>query len=172
MLQFASGRNHGVVAIHKVGVTLEVRNHGNQNVDGHNHKRESAEPVRATQLAPLVLDDHKANAAGKRGVYLGIVEPTALIDVRGIGKRLLRTLRDANANGNAVDGYEDGESRKEDESADFAAALDLVAHDETHEQKNPAKSLHGRDGSSVRSRAGTWVRSSSSLGKMVTVGLF
>ena len=56
-----------------------------KDVDGNDHERERTEPVSLAELAPLVLDGHKTNAASKRRIDLGVVEPSVLVDVSGVG---------------------------------------------------------------------------------------
>ena len=42
---------------------FEVADHGNQDVDGHDHEREALEPFGFADLAPLVFECHEADAA-------------------------------------------------------------------------------------------------------------
>ena len=85
--------------------TLEVGHDGNHDVDGDDHKRPCAEPMRLADLSPLVLNGNEAPATGERRVYLGVVEPAVLVHMGGVGERPLGALRNAHGDGDAVDGH-------------------------------------------------------------------
>ena len=71
---------------------LKVGHDGDHDVDGDDHKRPRAEPMRLADLAPLVLNGNEAPATGQRRVYLGVVEPAVLVHMGGVGERPLGTL--------------------------------------------------------------------------------
>ena len=71
---------------------LEVGHDGDHDVDGDDHKRPRAEPMRLADLAPLVLNGNEAPATGQRRVHLSVVEPAVLVHMGGVGERPLGTL--------------------------------------------------------------------------------
>ena len=54
---------------------FKVRSHCDQDVDGHDHKRECLKPVRFPQFSPMVLQDHKSDTACSCRIQFRIVEP-------------------------------------------------------------------------------------------------
>ena len=71
---------------------LKVGHDGDHDIDGDDHKRPCAEPMRLADLAPLVLNGNEAPATGQRCVYLGVVEPAVLVHMGGVGERPLGAL--------------------------------------------------------------------------------
>ena len=131
----------GAAGGEEVRGALEVRDDGDQDVDRDDHEREGAEPLGLAEGAPLVLDDHEADAAGEGGVDLGVVEPAVLVDVRGVVDGPVLALRHADGDGDAVDGHRDRSGAEDDEAADLGAAGELVEQDEADEDQHPAQEL-------------------------------
>ena len=119
-----------LVPAHKGG--LEVGGHGDEDVDGHDDEGERFEPVFGAD-APFVLDHHKADAAGERGVELGVVEPAVHIDVRLVGECPLGSGAGSDGDGHEIDRQDDRDDEKGDDAAGFGATGKLVEQDETHE---------------------------------------
>ena len=117
---------------------LEVGHDGDQDVEGDDHKRPRAEPMRLANLAPLVLNGNEAPATGQRRVYLGVVEPAVLVHMGGVGERPLGALRNADGDGDAVDGHGQRSHAKDDGRAQLGAAADLVEHDQANKDHGPA----------------------------------
>lgn len=138
-LRGALGGDPGGLAQDKEVIgALEVGHDGDHDVDGHDHKRPRAEPMRLADLAPLVLNGNEAPATGKRRVYLGVVEPAVLIHMGGVGERPLGTLRNADGDGDAVDGHGQRSHAKDDSRAELGVAADLVEHDQADKDHGPA----------------------------------
>ena len=117
---------------------LKVGYDGDHDVDGDDHKRPCAEPMRLADLSPLVLNGNEAPATGERRVYLGVVEPAVLVHMGGVGERPLGTLRDADGDGDAVDGHGQRSHAKDDCRAQLGAAADFVEHDQANKDHGPA----------------------------------
>ena len=117
---------------------LKVGHDGDQDVDGDDHKRPCAEPMRLADLAPLVLNGNEAPAAGQRRVYLGVMEPAVLVYMGGVGERPLGTLRNADGDGDAVDGHGQRSHAKDDGRAELGTAADLVEYDQADKDHRPA----------------------------------
>ena len=119
---------------------LKVAGHGNENVDGHNEEGEDLEPFRLAD-APLVLEHHEADAAGGGGVELGIVEPAVHVKVGGVVQRPLGTHGGSHIDGHKVHRQRGGQNQKEENTALFRPAGDLVGENQSRKYQQPAQKL-------------------------------
>ena len=119
---------------------LHIGEVGDQDVDGHDDEGEGLEPLVLAQ-AFLVLEHHKADAAGAGGVQLCVVEPAVHVLVGLVVQR--PGLAHSRAHG---DGDEIGRQSPQHHTEDCNAALlglpcDLVGDDQAREYQNPPQDL-------------------------------
>ena len=120
---------------------LEVADHGDQDVDGHDHEREALEPVGVAQLAPVILQDHEADASGGCRVELRVVEPAVHVQVRRVVQRPVGTGGGADVDGDEVGGQDGGDHQKAGDAAGLRASRDLVEPDEGQKNHHPSDPL-------------------------------
>ena len=112
---------------------LEIARDRDQDVDGDDHERERLEPVRTADLAPAVLEHHEADAPGRGGVHLGVVEPSIHVGHGGIVEAPLETHACSDGHNDAIDGHETADAEEEEYSSGLPAACHLIEQDERYE---------------------------------------
>ena len=120
---------------------LEVADHGDEDVDGHDDEREALEPVRLADSAPRVLDGHEADTADGGRVELRVVEPAVHVHVRGVVERPLLADAGADGNGDEVRRQRDGQHDEAEHAACLRAARHFVDEDQPDEHDGPAEPL-------------------------------
>ena len=117
---------------------LEVGDHGDEDVDGHDDEGEGLEPVLGAD-APFVLDHHEADAAGEGGVELGVVEPAVHVDVGLVVHGPFGTAVGSDGDGHEVDRQQYRYDEEGDGTAQLGAARKLVPEDQAcqHHQQHP-----------------------------------
>ena len=120
---------------------FEVGDHGDENVDGHDHEREAFEPLGLADLAPLVFERHEANAARGGSIQFGIVEPAGHMNVGRVVERPLGAHSGGRVNGDEVDGQNGRHDQERDHATGFGAAGQLIGTDEAAEYEDPADPL-------------------------------
>ena len=111
---------------------LEIRDHGDEDVDGHDDEREGLEPMFGAD-APFVLDHHEADTAGKGGVQLGIMEPAVHVQVSLIFEGPGCSGAGTDGDGYEIAGEQDGNDEESDDAAQFGTAGELIEEDEACE---------------------------------------
>ena len=119
---------------------LKVAGHCNQDVGRHNGKGENLEPLLLSH-APLILEHHKADAAGGGSIELGIVEPAVHVQVGGIVQCPLRPHGRSHIDGHKVNGEHPRQNQEAQNSSQLAAAGKFIGGNQAQEDQQPAQQL-------------------------------
>ena len=120
---------------------FEVRDHGDEDVDGHDHEREALEPVGFADRAPLVFEGHKADAADGGRVELGVVEPAGHVHVGRVVECPVGAHCGGGVDGDEVDGQHSRDDEEGDDAAGFGATSQFIGANKAAEDEYPANPL-------------------------------